>query len=113
MQASMGPRFANRGYRNRDSSPDPSERSFNGSTVREPWLSFPTAFLFFSGETLQWVHGSRTVVIARSSYYAQYHKLGRVLREVASCNHERVQLEERTRLLLLAQWTFARCENHI
>src|SRR5438270_447151 len=37
--ASMGPRFANRGYHTSGSDVPRSPSRFNGSTVREPWLS--------------------------------------------------------------------------
>ncbi len=41
----------------------PKQASFNGSTVREPWL-FQTLQKGLAGQfSLQWVHGPRTVVI--------------------------------------------------
>src|SRR5439155_27990 len=86
-RASMGPRFANRGYHHLHPLRAPARPGFNGSTVREPWLSprrrwrgrRPRGFngstvrepwlssdLSVTGGTttwtLQWVHGSRTVV---------------------------------------------------
>src|SRR5438046_1813699 len=36
---------------------------FNGSTVREPWLSLQNGGIGRIAYALQWVHGSRTVVI--------------------------------------------------
>jgi hypothetical protein len=81
-EASMGPRFENRGYRGPfpatptrqagfngstvrepwlsamlPSTDTPKDRRFNGSTVREPWLSL---FLLADSDrvrALQWVHG--------------------------------------------------------
>src|SRR5207302_288319 len=85
---SMGPRFANRGYRwqipfvrsvwevlqwvhgSRTVVIGPSRTiwrgfftGFNGSTVREPWLSSAPKEEVERAGALQWVHGSRTVVI--------------------------------------------------
>ncbi len=88
----MGPRSENRGYRSRSMRStairgscfngstvrEPwlsgSRRSvrnrragrFNGSTVREPWLSTPISATRLLLDPLQWVHGPRTVVIFRS-----------------------------------------------
>src|SRR5688572_10509943 len=60
----MGPRFANRGYRPPAATrAAPSPPAFNGSTVREPWLSWNSSALALHLYNLQWVHGSRTVVI--------------------------------------------------
>src|SRR5437870_4506361 len=86
--ASMGPRFANRGYPLVGAPSGPASQRFNGSTVREPWLSAHSEYeaigryqasmgprfanrgyhpgWWYSGTStppLQWVHGSRTVVI--------------------------------------------------
>ena len=65
--ASMGPRFANRGYRSNHARNRRERQSFNGSTVREPWLSIPATFERNLKPALQWVHGSRTAVIVRVS----------------------------------------------
>ncbi len=88
-QASMGPRSENRGYSRCSASSISKRGSFNGSTVREPWLlragsadrgpgaeasmgprsenrGYCAAGFDWTGEfaiALQWVHGPRTVVI--------------------------------------------------
>ncbi len=61
--ASMGPRSENRGYLHVCCRLSCLPCCFNGSTVREPWLSCwqNTGPMF--GDMLQWVHGPRTVVI--------------------------------------------------
>ena len=60
----MGPRSENRGYVPTVSWSDrPSPASFNGSTVREPWLWSELRFARSLKEWLQWVHGPRTVVM--------------------------------------------------
>ncbi len=88
LQASMGPRSENRGYGDGMAAGHELRRSFNGSTVREPWLWSGVNRLAvrephgFNGSTvrepwlwqtlrprlgplhrLQWVHGPRTVVM--------------------------------------------------
>ena len=63
--ASMGTRFENRGYEVNGRIAWPSSKSFNGSTVREPWLSRTSKQGVDTCERLQWVHGSRTVVNPR------------------------------------------------
>ncbi len=63
MKASMGPRSENRGYPPSSVCRVVLRPGFNGSTVREPWLSpkqSPTLFILLK---LQWVHCPRTVVI--------------------------------------------------
>src|SRR5207302_1169153 len=61
----MGPRIANRGYPGRAPRRVTGGRRFNGSTVREPWLSSNPAIEMRTHVKLQWVHGSRTVVISK------------------------------------------------
>ena len=62
-QASMGPRSENRGYGAGAWATNSRCRSFNGSTVREPWLCEQFVVHETEGATLQWVHGPRTVVM--------------------------------------------------
>src|ERR1035438_7315925 len=64
VSASMGPRSEDRGYRRSKAFLPDQSRSFNGSTVRGPWLSMTTAAWARLLLLLQWVHGPRTVVIA-------------------------------------------------
>ncbi len=59
----MGPRSENRGYAGRCGPARSSDRSFNGSTVREPWLCPVPAKDLSAEATFQWVHGQRTVVM--------------------------------------------------
>ncbi len=59
----MGPRSENRGYRSCPTRRRNWSTGFNGSTVREPWLSLSLTASEFSGKWLQWVHGPRTVVM--------------------------------------------------
>ncbi len=63
-ESSMGPRFSNRGYGFPGGAAGVPQRFFNGSTVLEPWLClFRDARHMENGAVLQWVHGSRTVVM--------------------------------------------------
>ncbi len=66
-KASMGPRSENRGYRLASRRALREDARFNGSTVREPWLSPLIYGWSRNATTLQWVHGPRTVVITQVS----------------------------------------------
>ena len=59
----MGPRSENRGYERTPLRQRNSRKSFNGSTVREPWLCSIRNHGATSLPALQWVHGPRTVVM--------------------------------------------------
>ncbi len=63
--ASMGPRSENRGYARQECErADIANGCFNGSTVREPWLSVNQWSIWSRHQLpLQWVHGPRTVVM--------------------------------------------------
>ena len=56
--------------------------SFNGSTVREPWLCMAKVGAGRSNYQLQWVHGPRTVVMPRVWKFWCRRELNPVLREV-------------------------------
>src|SRR5438132_487327 len=63
----MGPRFANRGYQSSGFCFYVPVSRFNGSTVREPWLSQVVGDGVRDARQLQWGHGSRTVVMATTA----------------------------------------------
>ena len=72
--ASMGPRSENRGYGNPQGPAGAEPRGFNGSTVREPWLSWMIPESSLPRLVLQWVHGPRTVVMRRHGRLRRLHE---------------------------------------
>src|SRR5690349_7616097 len=68
--ASMGPRHAGRGIVHQRRCNAVVSQRFNGSTARGPWYRSGTWPNSHASLTLQWVHGTRAVVSARSTAWA-------------------------------------------